>query len=91
MALPRMLLAVGRDSSMSPFYHLIVALVPGIQLTDELSLRRHLLSQCSTKRSSQSNADISGLLRERETAAARPGCHFLPRFHLGDKEMSDTA
>lgn len=80
MAIPRMLLALGRDSSMSPFYHLI-ALVPGIQLTDELSLRQHLLSQCSTKRSSQSIADISGLLRERETAAAWPGCHFLPRFH----------
>lgn len=26
---------------------------------------------------------------QRKTAAARAGCHFSPRFHWGDKEMSD--
>lgn len=47
---------------LSPHCH---TLIPSIQLTDELPLRRHSLSQCSTKQSSQSTAEISGLLRER--------------------------
>ncbi len=47
---------------LSPHCH---TLIPTIQLTDELPLRRHSLSQCSTKQSSQSTAEISGLLRER--------------------------
>lgn len=47
---------------LSPHCH---SLIPSIQLTDELPLRRHSLSHCSTKQSSQSAAKISGLLRER--------------------------
>lgn len=37
----------------------------------------------------QSTTNISGLLREREIAAARSCCHFLPCFCRGDLEMSD--
>lgn len=47
---------------LSPHCH---SLIPSIQLTDEFPLRRHSLSQCSTKRSPHSIAEISGLLRER--------------------------
>lgn len=47
---------------LSPLCH---SLIPSIQLTDELPLRRHSLSQCSTKQASQSSAKVSGLLRER--------------------------
>lgn len=47
---------------LSPHCH---SLIPTIQLTDELPLRQHSLSQCSTKQSFQSTAKISGLLRER--------------------------
>lgn len=73
---------------LSPHCH---SLILSILLTDELPPRRHLLSQCSTNQPSQPAANISGLLREREReiAAARSGCHFLPRFRWGDKEMSD--
>lgn len=52
---------------LSPHCH---SLIPCIQLTDELPLRRHSLSQCFTKQSSQSTAKISGLLRERDCSGS---------------------
>lgn len=52
---------------LSPHCH---SLIPCIQLTDELPLRRHSLSQRSTKQSSQSTAKISGLLRERDCSGS---------------------
>lgn len=49
--------------------------------TDELPPRQRSLSHCSRLRLPSPAPTVSGLLREKEIAAARCGCHFLPHSH----------